>query len=97
MTLARESLALSVYFSTYHWMRRDWGSLVSGGAAGLANWTLTFPLDTIRTRQIAQRCTILQAFKQKKLWRGFPIAAARAVVVNAASFTVYEKTMSILA
>ena len=97
MTLARESLALSVYFSTYHWMRRDWGSLVSGGAAGLANWTLSFPLDTIRTRQIAQRCTIAQAFNQKKLWRGFPIAAARAVVVNAASFTVYEKTMSILA
>lgn len=90
MTAGRETLALSTYFGTYHKMREHYGSMVSGGTAGLANWTLSFPLDTLRTRQIARRCSVREAFKMGHLWRGFPIAATRAVVVNAVSFSVYE-------
>jgi len=90
MTMGRETVALSTYFGTYHKLREHYGSLVSGGAAGLANWTLSFPLDTIRTRQIAQRCSVPTALKMGGIWRGFPIAATRAVVVNAVSFSVYE-------
>ena len=96
MTAARESLALSAYFSTYYMFRDDCGSFVAGGLAGLSNWTLSFPLDTLRTRQIAQRCTVREAWRQKHLWHGFTIAAARAVIVNAASFTVYEKSLVLL-
>lgn len=96
MTAARESVALSVYFPTYYFFREDCGSFVAGGLAGLANWTLSFPLDTLRTRQIAQKCTVRQALKQKRLWHGFTITAARAIVVNAASFTVYEKSLLLL-
>jgi len=91
MTGARETVALSTYFGTYHRMRENYGSLISGGVAGLANWSLSFPLDTLRTRQIAQRCSVSEAFKMGGLWRGFPIAAARSIVVNAVGFTIYEK------
>ena len=49
MTIARETLALSAYFGTYHRLRESCNSFVSGGAAGLASWTLTFP-ETLRTR-----------------------------------------------
>lgn len=96
MTFARECVALSTYFASYHKCRESQGSFVSGAVAGLCNWTLSFPLDTIRTRQIAQRCTIREALAQKRLWRGFGIAACRAIVVNACSFTVYENVLGIL-
>ena len=96
MTLARESVALSTYFGVYHKVRENHNSFFSGGVAGLANWTASYPVDTIRTRQIAQRCSIVEAAKQRKFWRGFPIAAVRAVLVNAVSFTVFEKCLSYL-
>ena len=95
MTLGREVLALSTYFGTYHKMRESYGTLVSGGAAGLANWTVSFPVDTLRTRQMAQRCSVPKALRMGGLWRGFPIAAVRAVIVNAVGFTVYETVSGI--
>ena len=94
MTFSRETLAMGTYFGTYYKLREGSNSFVAGGCAGLANWTLTFPLDTLRTRQIAQRCNIREALKQSRLWRGFGFAATRSVVVNAVSFSVYEKVLS---
>lgn len=92
MTMSREMVALSLYFGTYHWMRNDlkYNSLIAGGAAGLTNWTASYPLDVIRSRQIAQRITIKEAIKMGNFWKGFPIAATRSVVVNSISFTVFE-------
>ncbi len=90
MTCCREVLAMSAYFGVYYRAREDYGSLVSGGAAGLANWTLTYPLDTLRNRQIAQGCSVRAALKQGRLWRGYSFAASRSVVVNAVSFTLWE-------
>ena len=34
--------------------------------------------------------------KQGNLWRGFPICATRAVIVNAATLSVYEKVKSLI-
>ena len=90
MTALRESTALSAYFSTYHAMRDDYSAFLSGAAAGVVNWSLTFPVDTVRTRQIAQKCDVPTALRQGKLWRGLRFALARAAVVNAVSFSVYE-------
>lgn len=92
MTMSREMVALSLYFGIYHWMRDDlkYNSLIAGGAAGLSNWTVSYPLDVIRSRQIAQRITIKEAIKMGNFWKGFPIAATRSVVVNSISFTVFE-------
>ena len=69
MTVGREVVALSTYFGTYHKMRENYGSLVSGGTAGLVNWTLSFPLDTMRTRQMAQRCTLTEAWTMGHMWK----------------------------
>lgn len=96
MTMARESVALGAYFSTYHALRDGHNSFVSGAAAGISNWMLTFPLDTLRTRQIAQKCSVQAAWQQGHLWTGLHFALARAAVVNAVSFTVYENTLSML-
>ena len=94
-TLVREMLALGTYFHTYHAVREHTNSLVAGAAAGLTNWTLTYPLDVVRTRIIAQRIGIREALLQKQFWKGFHVVAARAMIVNAVSFTVYEQVKSI--
>ena len=97
-TLARESIAMSTYFGMYNYAREDlsFNPLIAGGLAGWANWTLTYPFDMVKSRQIAQNLTIPQAIKMGNLWRGYPVCAFRAVVVNAANFWTYEKVKSIL-
>ena len=91
-TLLREIFAMSLYFGTYHWMRDDlnYNSLISGGTAGLINWTLTYPLDVVRSRQIAQNISIKDAIKMGNFTGGYFIAASRSIIVNAISFTVFE-------
>jgi len=90
-TFARETLASSVYFGSYATCRDfGWHPLLSGGIAGLCNWTATYPIDVIKSRQMAQNLTIRQAIKLGHLWKGFPICAIRAFIVNAIDFWIYE-------
>ena len=88
---------MSAYFGVYDFCRsNEYSSLVSGGLAGLANWTLTYPIDVVKCRQIAQNITIKEALQQKHLWRGYPVCGLRAVIVNAANFWVYENAKKYL-
>ena len=93
-TFARETLAMSTYFGMYDYFRRKQSPIVAGGLAGLLNWTLTYPIDVIRSRQIAQNITIKAAIAQRNLWRGYSVCAIRALIVNGISFTIYEKVRS---
>ena len=90
--LLRESIAFSVYFGSYEWLKNDkqMHPLISGGLSGLANWTITYPIDVIRNRQIINNISMKEAYKQGNLWRGFSICAFRAVLVNSVGFYVYE-------
>ena len=91
-TFARETIAMSAYFGSYFYLRdRGFNPLIAGGAAGLFNWTLTYPIDVVRSRQIAQQISIKEAIKRGTLWKGFSVCASRAIIVNAANFWVYEK------
>ena len=96
-TLSRETLAMSAYFGIYDYLKRkEYPALISGGLAGLANWTLTYPIDVVKCRQIAQNITIKEALRQKNLWRGYPVCGLRAVIVNAVNFWVYENAKKYL-
>ena len=87
----REVLAMSIYFGSYNYLKNyDVHPLIAGGLAGLSNWTVTYPIDVVMSRQIAQNITIKKALQQGNLWRGYTICAIRAVIVNAANFYVYE-------
>tara|TARA_B100000963_G_scaffold155233_1_gene135075 strand:+ start:17431 stop:18084 length:654 start_codon:yes stop_codon:yes gene_type:complete len=95
--LCREMLAMSVYFGSYHKAKENGiNTLLSGGIAGGINWTLTYPLDVLMSRQIAQQISIKQAFNQKNLWKGYPVCLTRAILVNSVNFYVYEKAKNIL-
>jgi len=94
---ARESLAMTAYFGTYDYCKNlNFHPLLSGAVAGISNWTLTYPIDVIKSRQIAQNLTIKEAYQFGKLWKGFPICATRAIIVNATNFYVYESLMKYL-
>ena len=92
MTLTRETIGNSIYFGTYYYMTREleYGSLISGGIAGLLNWTLTYPFDTLRSRQMSKNISLKKAIKIGNFWSGYSACAIRAILVNSISFTVYD-------
>ena len=95
--LSREMVAMSSYFGMYNYMReKNYHVLLSGGMAGLANWTLTYPIEVVKNRQLAQNISIGQALGQRNIWKGYPICATRAVLVNAANFWTYETVKNLL-
>lgn len=90
-TTARETLAMGVYFYTFHKLKQYTDStLLSGALTGVASWTTTYPIDVIMSRQVAQNITIKQAIQQSNLWKGYRVCIARAMLVNAANFKIYE-------
>ena len=90
-TMSRELVAMPVYFGTYDYLRsKDMEIYLAGAGAGITNWTITYPIETIRNRQIAQNITITEAIKQKHIFRGYPVCALRSILVNAVNFYVYE-------
>jgi len=86
MTLVRETAAMSIYFSTYFHTKDYLGIFGAGALAGATCWSITFPIDTVRTRFIGGQA---DAFRLP-LWHGVRFALARAAIVNAAVFSVYE-------
>jgi solute carrier family 25 carnitine/acylcarnitine transporter 20/29 len=93
-TLIRESVSNGFYMGIYFDMEERNGALLSGGIAGLACWTVTYPIDVIKTRQMThaeQNLSFYNAYKMGGLWKGFTACAIRAVLVNAAGFWTYNK------
>ena len=97
MTTMRESLAFASYFGSYDWLKtQQVPVLIAGGLAGLLNWTVTYPIDVIKSRQMAQNIGIREAYSQGQLWKGYSVCALRAILVNAAIFYTYETTKRLL-
>ena len=98
-TFLRESISTAVYMGLYFNMEERYGALVSGGCAGLASWTATYPIDVVKTRQMSSQkihLSFKKALKMGNLWGGFTACAIRAVLVNAAGFWSYNNTKKYL-
>ena len=98
LTYLRETTAMTFYFGSYYTLKESYNfhPLLAGGSAGLINWTLTYPIDVIRNRQISQNCSFIDAFNQKNFWKGFKFCAMRSIIVNAAVFSTYETVFKFL-
>jgi hypothetical protein len=95
-TTARESIGYGVYFKSLEECKsRGINPFVSGAIAGLANWTITYPIDSVKSRQLAYKCNIMDAIKKGNIWNGYVTCAVRAVTVNSAGFYVYDKMKEI--
>lgn len=91
-TLCRESIALSIYFGTYYQCKDKYkfSIITSGGLAGVLNWSITYPLDIIKTRQMTYQISFKEAFLQKNLLKGLDVCLLRAFLVNSIGFYSYE-------
>lgn len=117
VTVGREIPAFAVYFSTYELLTRSdsnlpvstWSMLFAGGLAGVASWTLTYPIDMIKSRMQVDGISSSQ-YKNSydclhqtvktggvsSLFRGITPTIIRAFPVNAVTFAVVTWTMRIL-
>lgn len=93
-TFLRETISMSTYFGTYAYLREKWDihPFWAGGLCGLAGWTVSYPVDVIRSRQVVSetRLGFREAMVMGRLWVGFPACAVRAIIVNSTNFAVYE-------
>lgn len=96
-TILRESIGTSIYFGTYYELKQKYNPIFAGGIAGLLSWTVTYPIDVIKTRQMTHGYTIKESINIGNLWKGFMPCAIRAVIVNAVGFWSYELYNSKLA
>ena len=93
-TIARESIANAVYFSSYYYSRDELklNSFISGGIAGVNSWIWTYPIDTIKTRkQLNLNRGLMDIIKEGSLFKGLHIALFRAFIVNGVGFYVFDK------
>jgi solute carrier family 25 carnitine/acylcarnitine transporter 20/29 len=109
VTILRESF-LGIYFGTYDFCMSHFrkegkvsmlGSLLSGGLAGVATWSVMYPVDYVKTRiqsdslENPQYKNSIDCFQKelkqgyKVLFRGFEIMIARAFFVNAFGFMCF--------
>ncbi|CAK8692490.1 mitochondrial basic amino acids transporter-like [Clavelina lepadiformis] len=126
ITLLRETPAFGCYFATYDILTSTvckvekteiytWQGiskmLMAGGISGMASWTITYPVDVVKSRLQADgaggrplkytggwHCyeTILKSEGKKVLFRGLNSCLLRAFPVNAATFAVVDITSQFL-
>lgn len=118
-TMARDSLASAFYFSTYELLKQKLtpvgesspgigGTLLAGGTAGILNWAVALPIDTMKSRlQVAadgkyphgMRSVFADIYRHDgllSLYRGFSAVMLRAFPANAACFLGYETAITVL-
>jgi hypothetical protein len=117
ISIIRESFACSLYFGTFEYLKnkekikynkRDikiLNSFIYGAICGGLNWILTLPIDTIKTKLIAD--TIIPNTKQYSgiincvssiynssgmigFYKGFSVVFTRALVVNGIVLTCFD-------
>lgn len=98
MTIMRESIGYGTYFYIYDIMKNkyDNNTFISGGVAGMSNWTITYPIDVIKNRQLSKNISIIKAYKMGNMLSGYKYCLLRAFIVNSVIFTVYEKIYNII-
>lgn len=98
MTIMRESLGYGTYFYIYDVMKNkyDNSTFISGGVAGMSNWTITYPIDVIKNRQLSNNISIINAYKMGNMLTGYKYCLLRGFIVNSVIFSVYEKIYNII-
>jgi len=98
MTIMRESIGFGTYFCVYDLLKNEYkyNTEISGGLAGVTNWTITYAIDVIKNRQLSNNISIIEAYKMKNMFSGYKYCLLRAFIVNSLIFSVYEKINNII-
>lgn len=108
-TLARDSTGSLAYFSVYEGIKRNLGGangqlspfavIMGGGFAGMANWAIAYPFDTVKSRiqsgamngsMVSVGKEIVAKQGMGALFKGLETAMVRAFPANAACFLGME-------
>lgn len=91
-SITKKSIFSGLWLGSYHYLaiQMKLSPLLAGGGSGLFSWTLTYPLEVIKNRQMTQNISFIEAYKQGNIKKGYLICAFRAIIVNAAGFGVYD-------
>lgn len=94
-TVSRDMIAYSLYIPIYKKMKENnYNNIISAASAGIINWTASYPLDVIRTRQfINNNNTLYQSIQMGSLWSGYTACASRSILTTIVSFSTYEYFM----
>lgn len=94
----REIPAITLYFSSYRYLRENQINIIlGGGLSGCLSWLITYPIDTIKSRLQSGVCTSLkESLLMGKLYKGLSYCLVRAFLVNSASFYTYENLITFL-
>ncbi|KNC76436.1 hypothetical protein SARC_11064 [Sphaeroforma arctica JP610] len=118
-TAGRDSIASAFYFSSYEVLKQALtpagesgpgigGTLLAGGSAGIFNWAIALPIDTLKSKlQVAPDGKyphgirsvfreVMQNEGPRALYRGFVPVMLRAFPANAACFLGYESALKFL-
>lgn len=97
-TMMRESIGFGTYFCMYDLLKNkyEYSTFISGGLAGVSNWTITYPIDVIKNRQLSKNISMIEALKMKNMFSGYKYCLLRAFIVNSLIFSVYEKVNNVI-
>ena len=91
ISLLCESSAMCLYFGNYkYFIHHDYSPFMAGGISGLINWSIGYPIDVIKTRQITYNISMKKAIQMGSFHKGLPICLCRAFLVNSFGFYSYE-------
>lgn len=97
----RSMLGYGLYFSSYDYYKnnKNLHPIMAGGFAGMTNWGITFPLDSLKSRQIYYSISLQDAWKFGgetfvkrlfSLYSGYGLMMFRAFPTNALGFYTYQ-------
>ena len=114
LSFLKESMGSAFYFSTFEFTNNNFVSLklldnhnfirtfICGGLAGVANWIITLPFDTIKTTLISSKAhhkaiSIKQCISEIYLvegltgfYKGFTIMMTRSIIVNGFTLSLFD-------
>ena len=91
-SIIRRTIFSGLWFGNYEYFTNQMklSPLIAGGTSGLFSWTLIYPLEVIKNRQMSQNISFIEACKQRNIKQGYLICAFRSIIVNAVGFSVYD-------
>ena len=96
-TLIRETFGFGLYFGVFDHLSKDLSVPISGALAGLTKWSLMYPVDLVRTRQIVWNYSLLDVFRHwtwKGSLQGLGLCMLRSLLVNACIFEAVDRCNS---
>ena len=96
-TISRDMLSYSFYIPTYMIMKKnDYNTITAGAVSGFVNWSISYPIDVIRTRQIIHnKNTFMDSINMGPVWKGYNACALRGALTAVVGFTVYENMIKL--